>query len=768
MKKFVRHTLSLLVAAASLSLTAPAQAQQRVGLVLSGGGARGIAHIGLIQALEDNNIPIDYVTGTSMGAIVGALYAMGYSPQEMLALIKSDEFHLWQTGKIDDRLVDYFRQQEHDPALLSVRTSFADSVKVSKFLPQSLINASPMNFAFLKLFSNATARTDGDFDRLFVPYRAVASDIYNKRPVIFAKGNLGDAVRSSMTFPFVFKPIEVNGMLLFDGGIYNNYPVDIMKQDFAPDFIIGSAVSENPSKPTEADLMGQIENMVMQKTNYDIDSIDGISIQFMRPDVSLLDFQKADELYKLGYDKGMEYIDRIKERVDRRVDKESVALNRIVYRSHDPEVAFDTVKISGVTPAQRRYLAKQFRHRDREKLTMDDAERAYFGLVSDSKVAEIMPSVEKNAAEGYNLRLRVKLNQDVETSIGGLITSMNSNRIYLGVGYRYISAIAGDCNVSGQLGKTYNTVRFDNRIFLPTDFPLALVVNYAFINQKYYENESLFATNDVPCFMSQNENHVLLGLALPLGLVGKATYGAGYASMTDRYYQSRTVDFSSVDADRNRYSLFKAFANFDINRITARDYPLEGFRNRLRLAFLTGRDTYLPAEGTGGRTRNHISWLQAKYQNETYLKVGRKVVLGVGGEVVASTKTRGFNYTATLLQAPVFQPTPHSQITFNEAYRAYNYAAIALKPIWKVSDLFHVRSEFYAFQPARAIEAGADNRAVFAPFKFKPKYISEVSAVLKFSFISVAAFVNYYSAPRSDWNFGLNLGCLLNTPRFID
>ena len=295
---------------------------QRVGLVLSGGGARGIAHIGLIQALEDNDIPIDYITGTSMGAIVASMYAMGYTTEEMIDLILSDDFQLWQSGKIDDKMVKYFLQQDPTPGFINLKIPLNDSVKSkANLLPVSLIKPQPMSFAFLKLFANATERCKGDFDNLFVPIRTVSSDIYNKKAIISSKGDLGKAVRASMSFPFVFKPIELDSVLVLDGGIYDNFPVQVMKDDFAPEFIIGSVVSKNPLKPTAEDLMSQIDNLVMQKTNYDVDSIDGVSIKFdLVGSVSLLDMQKAPELYEIGYNKGLEYIDYRSE--ERRVGKE--------------------------------------------------------------------------------------------------------------------------------------------------------------------------------------------------------------------------------------------------------------------------------------------------------------------------------------------------------------------------------------------------------------------------------------------------------------
>ena len=172
---------------------------QKVGLVLSGGGAKGAAHIGVIKALEENNIPIDYITGTSIGAIIGSLYAMGYSPEEMLELMLSKEFSYWQTGTVEEQYTYYFKEPYPTPEFAHFSIDMSDSLQIkASFLPQSLINPIQMNQAFMALFSQATAKAGWNFDNLFVPFRCVASDIYTKKPIIFKNGDLGDAVRASM------------------------------------------------------------------------------------------------------------------------------------------------------------------------------------------------------------------------------------------------------------------------------------------------------------------------------------------------------------------------------------------------------------------------------------------------------------------------------------------------------------------------------------------------------------------------------------------
>lgn len=141
----------------TLLLTLLTSQAQTVGLVLSGGGAKGIAHIGLIKALEEHNIPIDYVTGTSMGSIVGALYAMGYTPDEMLQIMTSQQFLDWAFGVIPKQELYYFLLPEKTPEIVRLNlgwlkpdTTHNPTQMLNRIIPESVINPMPMNFAFME------------------------------------------------------------------------------------------------------------------------------------------------------------------------------------------------------------------------------------------------------------------------------------------------------------------------------------------------------------------------------------------------------------------------------------------------------------------------------------------------------------------------------------------------------------------------------------------------------------------------------------------
>ena len=387
---------------------------QKVGLVLSGGGAKGCAHIGVLKALEENNIPIDYITGTSMGAIIGSLYSIGYSPEEIENLILSNEFSLWKEGEVDKNHQFFFKQEDPTPEFISFWINLKDSLSSTIKLPSSVLSPHQINQAMLSLYAQSSAYSKGNFDSLFIPFRSVAADIVAKKPYIHKSGNLGDAVRTSMSFPFVFKPMAVNDKLLLDGGIYNNFPIDIMIDEFAPDYIIGNYVGQNPPKPQENDMLGLLENLIMERTVYHINEKDGIVIDYDFQDVGLLQFERAKELIQIGYDSTIANIDKIKASVERREEKIDLKKRREKYKAAQTDLIFKDVIIEGVQPAQKKYISKSF-HKNGEYFDINTFRKTYFKLLSDEKIAEIIPSAEYNEANrAFDLILNVKMNEKLK------------------------------------------------------------------------------------------------------------------------------------------------------------------------------------------------------------------------------------------------------------------------------------------------------------------------------------------------------------------
>ncbi|GAE84340.1 patatin-like phospholipase family protein [Bacteroides reticulotermitis] len=753
-------------------LLTPIVCAQKVGLVLSGGGAKGMTHIGIIRALEENNIPIDYITGTSMGAIVGSLYSMGYSPDEMVELLKSEEFKRWYSGEVEEKYVYYFKKNLPTPEFFNIRFSFKDSLNNFKpqFLPASVVNPIQMNLVFIDLYARATATCKGDFDKLFVPFRCVASDVYNKKQLVFKKGDLGDAVRASMSFPFMFKPIEIDNVLAYDGGIYNNFPTDVMRDDFHPDIIIGSVVSTNPTKPKENDLMSQIENMVMQKTDYSIPDSVGVLMTFKYDNVSLMDFQRIDELHDIGYNRTMNMMDSIKSRIHRRVNIDNIRLRRLVYRSNYPELRFKQIFVEGANTQQQAYIKKEFHASDSEEFTYEDLKKAYFRLLSDNILSEIIPHAVYNPDdETYDLHLRVKLENSLAVRLGGNISTSNSNQIYLGLSYQDLNYYSKEFVLDGQLGKVYNNVQFMAKM----DFSTTIPTSYRFIaslsTYDYFKRDKLFSKNDRPAFNQKDERFLKLQVALPFLSSKRAEFGIGMAQIEDKYFQKSVIDFEKDKFDRSRYNLFGGSISFNGSTLNSRQYPVQGYREALIAQIFVGREFYYPGEETTNkRTKEHHSWLQLSYMKEKYHRMTNKWTLGWYLKAVYASKNFSENYNATMMQACDFSPTSHSQLSYNEAFRANQFAGAGIRPIYRFNQIFHIRGEFYGFMPIYPIERNSLNKAYYGKAFSRFEYLGELSVVCQLPFGSIAAYVNHYSSPKKEWNVGLSIGWQLFNYRFIE
>lgn len=744
---------------------------QKVGLVLSGGGAKGMTHIGIIRALEENNIPIDYITGTSMGAIIGSLYAMGYSADEMEALLRSPGFKHWYSGKIEPEYGYYFKKNHPTPEFFNIRFSLRDSLHAKpQILPASMVNPIQMNLVFLELFARATAACKGNFNKLFVPFRCIASDVYNKKPLVLGGGDLGDAVRASMSFPFIFKPIEIDGTLAYDGGIYNNFPSDVMRKDFHPDIIIGSVVAANPGKPKENSLMSQLENMIMQKTDYSIPDSLGIVMTFKYNDVNLLDFDRLQELHDIGYNRTLDMMDSIKSRIRRRVKAGNVRLRRLVFRSNLPQFRFRDIFIKGANEQQQAYIKKEFHDEAHEVFTYEDLKRGYFRLLADNMISEIIPhAVYDPQTELYELHLKVKMEDNFSARLGGSVSTTGSNQIYFGVGYQNLNYYPKEIIFDGQLGKIYNNVQLMAKI----DFPTRIPTSYRFIASvstfNYYEKDKLFSRNDKPSFNSKDERFLKLKVALPFLANKRAEFGFGYGKLEDSYFQSSIIDFDKDRSDKSTYKLWGGSIGFYGSTLNTRQYATKGYWEKLIAQIFTGRETFSPGnpqEKHGIKERQ--SWLQISYMKEAYHTMSPKFTLGWMAEGLYSSKNFSENYTATMMHAGEFAPTPHSKLTYNEAFRSNQYIAAGIKPIYVINDMFQFRTEFYGFMPIFPISRNALNKAYYGKTFSRFEYMGEISVVCHLPFGAISAYLNHYSSPRREWNIGLTIGWQLFNYRFIE
>ena len=304
-------------------------AQNKIGLVLGGGAARGLAHIGVLKAIEEFHIPVDVVGGTSMGAIIGGLWSAGYTASEIESIFLTSEMKDWFTEtSIKEKLPIYY-------SINSYPTFIDMYVENNRFiLPEGTIDDKTINFELYAFFAEIDNAIKGDFRNLWKPFLCTTTDINRDNPMIMLSGKLENSIRASMSLPVIFKPAKINEQSFFDGGMFDNIPAKAVKDSLGADFIISVDVSsaKKTSNRENFNLFDITFTLVdLLTVNMSKDSLEMMGY-YVRPDVgdyNGYEFNKARELIDIGYRAMKECAPKILEKLKRTEDYPSYRKNLI-------------------------------------------------------------------------------------------------------------------------------------------------------------------------------------------------------------------------------------------------------------------------------------------------------------------------------------------------------------------------------------------------------------------------------------------------------
>jgi len=761
---------------------------QSVGLVLSGGGAKGLSHVGAIKALEENNIPIDYIAGTSMGAIVGGLYSIGLSPDEMIFLFRSKEFNSWYQGQFEDGYATYVYRRPPTANIISVNLTRKkpDDDKKGKFalsLPTNLISPYPMDLAVMQLFASSSAVADYNFDNLMVPFLCVASDIANKSPVSLRKGDLGSAIRASMTYPFLFKPITIDSVLLFDGGFYNNFPWENMSKEFNPNVIIGIKCAGINTDLDPENIVSQITNMLTIDTDYAIPEEKGILIDSKYPDVSVMDFHKVDELVQAGYEKVIEYIPKIKERIEREVSESEILEKRLSFRRKTRELVFDSIYVHGnLRDDEKNFIQKTIKNNSDSIVSFDQVKRGFYRVIATGNINTFYPQAKITQDSTFALHLNTSKAAPLKISLGGNISSSSLNQGVVGLEYRHFSSnpwtLAADMN----LGRFYSGLN----IYLRQDIGIKPLWFYeAQFNLHRFDyfagGQNQFFANRLPSNIQESEIYAIVSLGTPLNfekdILGKVSLSLG--SGLYEYYNSD--DYASNDTPHKTISKYIS-PSYTATRNTTNYpiYPTIGVNRRMVLRY-----AYLSGTHTPGRTERNpypvkstpISHniFSAKLYSENYFSLLKNFTIGLMADVnisspdISGSKNWNFgDYNSTLLTLPAFQPNPHSKTIFMRENRANSYFGISVTPILKLSNSVSLHTQISYFQPYRKIYEGDQGEVLYTKSFPKGSFMGNFAFVWHSPIGAVAISASYYDKSEVKWYPQLNIGYMIFKPKGLD
>jgi NTE family protein len=750
---------------------------QSVGVVLSGGGAKGLAHVGLLRALEENQIPIDYIAGTSMGAIVGSLYAIGYSPDEMEALLNSDEFRKWSLGVIDLEEKYYFKTKDENPGWIEFPFKKINDEFIAQ-LPTNIISPEQMDLRFMQFLEPAGAAANYDFSQLMIPYFCIATDVYKNKAVVMSSGNLSASVRASMTFPGYFKPIVIDSVLLFDGGMENNFPVDVMIEKFNPEVIIGCKVASNPEKPDSDDIYKQLENVFMKNTNYSMPE-NGILIAPKVKDFGLLDMEMYDTLHTLGYQATLEKMDSIKLLIQKRMDKTELAEKRAAFKEKYRPLIIENIFISGIDKESVSYILKNIR-RNRELLTFEEFELEYFKLLSDKLVQSVYPRAIYNPKSGYyDMYLDIKAQNELSVSIGGNISSNLRNIGFVELDYFFQKKNIYNLSSNIYIGKFYNSINGTFRM----DFPPRQVNKDKTISPFYVElsatsnrwdyfklSTDWFVDSRSPGKVLQQDYYFRANFGRPMLIRSLFYAGFSYGRQTDEYFQTNYI-LKEDTADMGHFDFASIHATHEFSTLNYKEYATEGKYARFRAQYVTGQEIYHPGSTTPTEFRQNTetghSWFRLSLSHLNFHKINRWFTLGYRTDLEYTNKSPFANSMSTMLGAITFTPFPQSKVVLLEKFRANTFAAVGILPVINFNTLLSLRSEMYLFQPYQFINTNT-YKTEFSEVFPAPSLMASLALVFHTPIGPLALSGSYFNDEENPFYLQLNFGYLLFNRRGLE
>ncbi len=737
---------------------------QKVGLVLSGGGAAGFAHIGVMKALEENNIPIDYITGSSSGALVGALYAAGYSPKEIEKYVLSERFQIIAQGEIEIRNHFLFQKEENEANLLKLTFS-TDSI-YQRFLPTKFRNSRYLDYEMLSILGTASESVDGDFNKLFVPFQCVASNITTKKSVLLSSGKLNQAVRASMTFPFFIHPIKINDQLLFDGGLYNNFPSDVMLQSYKPDIIIGSNVSSNALPPDEHDVISQVVNMMVTPTNFSLPKDKGIIIT-PNTGLSTFDFEKIEEAIKAGYESTIIKIDSIKALIKKEENTTELIERRNKFRKKVLPLKIKDV-ITTNTNFKSNYFIQKSILSENSVLDSNQFANRYFKLTENEAIEFVYPTLNKNIDSSYSLNLQTRKAKEIGVEVGGIFSSRPINTGYLSFSYQYLNKRYYKLKAESYFGKFYGSAKINASVQFSGSCPITLSSYYTLNRWDYFKSLASFFEDVKPSFLVQNEQYTGISIKNPLSNNTTNLIDFRIFETIDEYYQ--TDKFTTKDtADFTKFNGYSIKWKIEHNTLNRKQFANSGNLFSINIRYIHGNED--SESGSTSIIKYNINkkqdWINIQTDNQIF-PINKKLFhLGLHLKATYSTQGLFSNYTASILSMQDYSPIVDCYTLFLPEYRSSQHLGFGSNFIFSPIKKVDVRADIYIYQAFRKLNKTNDISLYYEKANLFTDYIISTSIIYNSVIGPIRLTANYFPKQTNPVNLQLSYGYVLFNERAI-
>lgn len=511
----------------------------RVGLALSGGGAKGAAHIGVLKYLVEQGVPIDYISGTSMGSIVGGLYAIGYTADQLDSLISNLDWSQYITGGLDRRYRSASSRMERSAYLLSVPFNLGtldSNITEARRRGNGFIASLPGSFMggnnITNLFNNLSLgyQDSMDFNDFPIPFACVATDVISGEEVVMRSGRFPTAIRASMAIPGVFSPVELGGKVLIDGGMTNNFPVDVC-QDMGADYVIGVEVSDAmASDASQLRSLPQIFNQLISVTVQAKSARNrgGCKI-YLHPDISgfgTMSFNKSaiDSLVRRGYECAKEHaaeIEALKQELLARgrkvADEERERNGRRESSVENDRLALMSIDMGTMSESDKKWLLSKTKLKTGVPISggdIIDAINIFKGTGAYSAVSYRLSdvkgqsSVSQDSIKSYDLIFNFEPSPRHAFAIGARFDSEEAAAVLLNVGFNRNTLRGFKADVSLRLAQNFHldlVGTYAARRFAKINLAYRLYNSRfdmgSLLSQRYYSTH--FYRHDISFFFSE-------------------------------------------------------------------------------------------------------------------------------------------------------------------------------------------------------------------------------------------------------------------------
>ena len=746
-------TLSLFYSITALIALNPCLGQDNrptVGLVLTGGGARGAAHVGVIQALEESRIPIDFVVGTSVGALVGGYYASGWSPEAMKALLSTPEFQSRVSGKPLDPYE--FSTDFGAPGIFSIHLGTAETG-----VKGHLISSLPLDWALMQELAPASSAAGANFDSLMVPFRCVGSDVLAKTDTVFSHGYLPEKIRASISFPFYMRPIWMDGRPIYDGGLYNNRPVDVMVEEFNPDIILISGTESATSNFESDALITQIEALVMQPNEGDAHRSSLTFEIISELESGTLDFDKVDQACAAGYSSGLEFIALNSDELPVERNTHNISAKRSAFLSASSAFDVSKTQVAGLDEHQQVYAEGLLRFEKKKRKEGALKKRVFF-LEANAFIGRVSPRAKLND-ESFTVQLDLVEERPLKFTVGGAASSQPLSMGYAALQYAHFGRIPKVAKVSGSLGTLYSDLGLGIAFHHAGKFPWVAEPLFNIRRWNYTRDFVGFLQEIRPTFFNSSELECGGRFTLPSGTRSALRLSALSVQSLDRTYSNWLFSSSDpLNEDRFEGSVFGL--NWIHEGRNHRQFPTAGSRFQIGGQFHVGQyaSIYTPEDALDTRdsVNKDLRFFRGLAQFETYLPITERLVFGVKAEGRISSETLRTTHRGSLAQAVSYSPMTGCKAVFLEHFRGYNFGAVAAVLDWTVLHGIHFRSEIHLFKATEGIVIG--DKGPRLDSAIPSFWMGGFHAWKELPIGPISAGIEYYKSERSPLFFEVLLG----------